>query len=85
MTHAESPFLPLLQRTIDLSPPTNPPTEMICLCIDFGASLNHKAPPTSLGQAKKVLDILQTYYCERLGRAICVDIPSFFFTFYKVR
>lgn len=78
------PSLRLTQRTIDLAPATDPPTEMICLCIDFGASLNHKAPPTSLGQAKRVLDILQTYYCERLGRAICVDIPSFFFTFYKV-
>lgn len=30
------------------------------------------------------LDILQTYYCERLGRAICVDIPGFFWAFYKL-
>ena len=27
---------------------------------------------------------MQTYYCERLGKAICVNIPGFFFTFYKV-
>ncbi|ORY79359.1 CRAL-TRIO domain-containing protein [Leucosporidium creatinivorum] len=73
-----------LERTIDLCPATNPPTEMLCLCIDFGASLKVKAPPTSLGQAKKVLDILQTYYCERLGRAVCVDIPGFFWAFYKL-
>ena len=38
--------------------------------IDFAAS---GSQPTSLGQAKKVLDILQTYYCERLGRAICIN------------
>ncbi|KAM0788431.1 hypothetical protein ACM66B_001566 [Microbotryomycetes sp. NB124-2] len=73
-----------LERTIDLCPATDPATEMLCLCIDFGASLKVKAPPTSLGQAKKVLDILQTYYCERLGRAICVDIPGFFWAFYKL-
>ncbi|KAK4058441.1 Phosphatidylinositol transfer protein (PITP) [Microbotryomycetes sp. JL221] len=48
-----------LERTIDLCPATSPATEMLCLCIDFGASLKVKAPPTSLGQAKKVLDILQ--------------------------
>lgn len=43
---------------------------MICLCIDFGANLaNTKSQPTSVGQAKRVLDILQTYYCERLGES----------------
>lgn len=31
------------------------------------------------------LEILQTYYCERLGRAVCVNIPQIFFAFYKVR
>ncbi|KAK4051807.1 Phosphatidylinositol transfer protein (PITP) [Microbotryomycetes sp. JL201] len=43
-----------LERTIDLCPATVPATEMLCLCIDFGASQKVKAPPTSLGQAKKV-------------------------------
>lgn len=55
-----------LERTIDLCPATEVPTEMLCLCIDFGSGRgNDKAPPTSLGQARKVLHILQTYYCER--------------------
>ncbi|SCZ99006.1 BZ3500_MvSof-1268-A1-R1_Chr3-1g05760 [Microbotryum saponariae] len=73
-----------LERTLDLAPATNPPTEMLCLCIDFGASRNVKTPPTSPGTAKEVLKILQTYYCERLGRAICVDVPGFFWPFYTL-
>ncbi|GAA6004749.1 CRAL-TRIO domain-containing protein [Rhodotorula paludigena] len=73
-----------LERTIDLAPPTDPATEMLCLCIDFGASRNAKSQPTTLGQARKVLEILQTYYCERLGKAVCVDIPQIFFAFYKL-
>ncbi|KAM0754643.1 CRAL/TRIO domain-containing protein [Meredithblackwellia eburnea MCA 4105] len=74
-----------LERTIDLCPPTDPATETLCLCIDFGANRSgDKTPPTSLRQAKRVLDILQTYYCERLGRAVCVNIPTFFWAFYKL-
>ncbi|SCV74158.1 BQ2448_6590 [Microbotryum intermedium] len=73
-----------LERTLDLVPATNPPTEMLCLCIDFGASRNVKTPPTSPSTAKDVLKILQTYYCERLGRAICVDVPGFFWPFYTI-
>lgn len=43
--------------------------------IDFGTSeKGGGGQPTSLGQAKKVLDILQNYYCERLGRAICINV-----------
>lgn len=30
------------------------------------------------------LEILQTYYCERLGRAICVNVPTLFWAFYKL-
>jgi hypothetical protein len=43
-----------LERTIDLCPPSDPAIEMLCLLIDFGASRGSKAPPTSIGQAKKV-------------------------------
>ncbi|GAA5869630.1 hypothetical protein JCM16303_000529 [Sporobolomyces ruberrimus] len=74
-----------LERALDLAPATDPATEMLCLCIDFGANLKDtKSQPTTLSQARKVLEILQTYYCERLGKAICVNIPGFFFTFYKL-
>ncbi|POY72556.1 hypothetical protein BMF94_4383 [Rhodotorula taiwanensis] len=73
-----------LERTIDLAPPTDPATEMLCLCIDFGAGQKNSGQPTTLGQARKVLEILQTYYCERLGKAVCVNIPQIFFAFYKL-
>lgn len=39
---------------------------------------------TTLGQARTVLTILQTYYAERLGRAICVNVPFLFWGFYKL-
>lgn len=46
---------PLLQRTIDLAPATDPATEMLCLCIDFGANQKDaKSQPTTLSQARKV-------------------------------
>ncbi|GAA5884608.1 hypothetical protein JCM6882_005320 [Rhodosporidiobolus microsporus] len=74
-----------LERTLDLLPPTDPAVEMLCLCIDFGKDdKNAKSQPTTLGQARKVLEILQTYYCERLGKAVCVNIPQIFFAFYKL-
>ncbi|GAA6038889.1 hypothetical protein JCM8097_000556 [Rhodosporidiobolus ruineniae] len=74
-----------LERTLDLLPPTDPAVEMLCLCIDFGANQKDaKGQPTTLGQARKVLEILQTYYCERLGKAVCVNIPQIFFAFYKL-
>ncbi|TKA57499.1 hypothetical protein B0A53_00730 [Rhodotorula sp. CCFEE 5036] len=73
-----------LERTIDLAPATDPATEMLCLCIDFGAGQKNSGQPTTLGQARKVLEILQTYYCERLGKAVCVNIPQIFFAFYKL-
>ncbi|KAL8286365.1 hypothetical protein RQP46_004382 [Phenoliferia psychrophenolica] len=74
-----------LERAIDLCPPSVPVTDTIALCIDFGANrTGDKTQPTSIMQAKRVLDILQTYYCERLGRAICVNIPGFFWPFYKL-
>ena len=44
----------LLQRTIDLAPATDPATEMLCLCIDFGAGQKNSGQPTTLGQARKV-------------------------------
>ncbi|GAA6002228.1 hypothetical protein JCM10207_003136 [Rhodosporidiobolus poonsookiae] len=72
-----------LERTLDLLPPTDPAVDMLCLCIDFGAG-QKGGQPTTLGQARKVLEILQTYYCERLGKAVCVNIPQIFYAFYKL-
>ncbi|KAI5481682.1 CRAL/TRIO domain-containing protein [Pseudohyphozyma bogoriensis] len=74
-----------LERTIDLCPATVPVTDMLCLCIDLGSNRSDsKGQPTPPSVAKKVLDILQTYYCERLGRAICINVPTVFWVFYKI-
>ncbi|KAI8451896.1 CRAL-TRIO domain-containing protein [Phakopsora pachyrhizi] len=71
-----------LERTIDLMPPG---VENLSLIIDFGS--NHSASsgsPTTVYQAKEVIKILQTYYCERLGKAICINVPWVFWGFYKL-
>jgi len=70
-----------LERTVDLM---GPHVENLCLLIDFGAGEKGGGQPTSLGQAKKVLDILQNYYCERLGRAVCINVPTIFWGFYRL-
>lgn len=71
-----------LERTVDMM---GPEVENLCLLIDFGTGeKGGGGQPTSLGQARKVLSILQTYYCERLGRALCIRIPSIFYGFYRL-
>ena len=74
------------QRTIDLLPASNPAIDTICLAIDLKASRDDgaKAPPIAIGEARQVLHVLQTFYCERLGRAVCVRVPSLFWLFFKV-
>lgn len=74
------------QRTIDLLPATNPAIDTICLCIDLKSSRDDggKAPPIAIGEARQVLHVLQTFYCERLGRAVCVRVPSLFWLFFKL-
>lgn len=70
-----------LERAVDLMGPN---VENLCLLIDFGSGEHGGGQPTSLGQAKKVLDILQNYYCERLGRAVCINVPTIFWGFYRL-
>lgn len=67
-----------LERTLDLTPATNPPTETMSLCIDFGSNRpGTKAQQTPLTTAQTVLHILQTYYCERLGNFIHLFVIDF--------
>ncbi|POW06085.1 hypothetical protein PSHT_10508 [Puccinia striiformis] len=73
-----------LERTIDLMPPG---VETLTLIIDFGdaeKSRNSSSQPTSISVAKEVLKILQTYYCERLAQAICINVPWVFWGFLKI-
>lgn len=74
-----------LERALDLAPATNPATDTLALCIDFGSNIAGTKPQaTPMGTAQKVLNILQTYYCERLAKAVCVNIPFAFQAFFKV-
>ncbi|KNZ45616.1 hypothetical protein VP01_798g6 [Puccinia sorghi] len=71
-----------LERTIDLMPPG---VETLTLIIDFGDSSKPRSSQiTPLSIAKEALKILQTYYCERLAQAICINVPWVFWGFLKL-
>jgi hypothetical protein len=55
----------MLEKTLDLHPPGQ---EGLALLIDFRNTGAGGTPPMSI--AKQVLDILQSHYPERLGRAL---------------
>lgn len=55
----------MLERTLDLHPPGQ---EGLALLIDFRNTSSGGTPPMSI--SKQVLDILQSHYPERLGRAL---------------
>ncbi|CAB51563.1 meiotic sec14 cytosolic factor family, phospholipid-intermembrane transfer protein Pdr16 [Schizosaccharomyces pombe] len=68
-----------LECAIDLMPPG---VETLALLINFKSSSNRSNP--SVGQGKEVLNILQTHYCERLGRALVINIPWAVWGFFKL-
>ncbi|CBQ68595.1 related to PDR16-involved in lipid biosynthesis and multidrug resistance [Sporisorium reilianum SRZ2] len=67
----------ILERAIDLMPPG---VEMLALLINFGGK---KRNPTSLSNAKLMLYILQNHYVERLGIALCINVPWIFKAFWN--
>ncbi|EFX03972.1 cral trio domain containing protein [Grosmannia clavigera kw1407] len=71
----------MLERVIDLLPPGQ---ETLSLLINFkqGKSRTNTAP--GIGQGREVLHILQTYYPERLGRALIVNVPWVVWGFFKL-
>ncbi|KAI3323294.1 CRAL/TRIO domain-containing protein [Xylariaceae sp. AK1471] len=71
----------MLERSIDLLPAQQ---EKICLLIDFktGAKRTNTAP--GIGQGREVLNILQTHYPERLGRALIINVPWVVWGFFKL-
>ncbi|EPX70979.1 sec14 cytosolic factor family protein [Schizosaccharomyces octosporus yFS286] len=68
-----------LECAIELMPPG---VETLALLINFKASSNRSNP--SVGQGKEVLNILQTHYCERLGKALVINIPWAVWGFFKL-
>jgi len=59
-----------------------PPVEKICLVIDFPGYSLRNAP--SIKVQRQTLKILQDYYPERLGFAVCIDAPAIFWTFFEI-
>ncbi|KAL8718637.1 MAG: hypothetical protein Q9225_004255 [Loekoesia sp. 1 TL-2023] len=69
----------MLERTIDLMPAGQ---EMLSLLINFDKKMGGDRPP--LWQGKQALNILQSHYPERLGRALVINIPWVVWTFFKL-
>ncbi|KAI9652199.1 MAG: hypothetical protein M1829_001820 [Trizodia sp. TS-e1964] len=69
----------MLERVIDL---TGPGQETLSLLVNFKSSSNSSGPNVS--QGRQVLNILQTHYPERLGRALVINVPWFVWGFFKI-
>ncbi|KAI4126880.1 MAG: hypothetical protein LQ347_004812 [Umbilicaria vellea] len=65
----------MLERTIDLMPPGQ---ETLALLV------NSTGSTVNIGQGRAVLNILQTHYPERLGRALVIKIPWAANVFFKL-
>lgn len=60
----------MVERVIELMPPQQ---ETLALLINFKQSKNRSNTAPGLGQGKEVLNILQTHYPERLGKALIIN------------
>ncbi|KAF2825760.1 CRAL/TRIO domain-containing protein [Ophiobolus disseminans] len=69
----------MVERTLDLHPPGQ---EGLALLIDFRNTGAGGTPPMSI--SKQVLDILQSHYPERLGRALLTHLPWYVTAFLKL-
>ncbi|PWN22387.1 CRAL/TRIO domain-containing protein, partial [Microstroma glucosiphilum] len=67
----------ILESCIDLMPPG---VEQLALLINFD---NRSRNPTSIANAKLMLYILQNHYVERLGVALCINVPWVFKAFWS--
>ncbi|KAL8745148.1 MAG: hypothetical protein Q9190_002680 [Brigantiaea leucoxantha] len=69
----------MVERAIDLMPPGQ---ETLALLVNFEKRMGQDRVP--LWQGKMVLNILQSHYPERLGRALVVNVPWLLWTFFKL-
>ncbi|KAI0093095.1 CRAL-TRIO domain-containing protein [Irpex rosettiformis] len=67
-----------LERCIELM---GPGVETVALMINYGDK-SPKSP--SLSHSRNFLNLLQSHYPERLGRALITNVPFFLTAFYKV-
>ncbi|CAO1623857.1 unnamed protein product [Jaminaea pallidilutea] len=67
----------ILERCIDMMPPG---VEQLALLINFDSKSRN---PTSITNAKLMLYILQNHYVERLGVALCINVPWIFKAFWS--
>lgn len=60
----------MLERSLELMPPGQ---EKVALLINMKASKNRSNTAPGISQGREVLNILQTHYPERLGRALIIN------------
>lgn len=63
----------MVERTIELMPPGQ---EKLALLINFKTSKSRSNTAPGISQGREVLNILQTHYPERLGRALIINGES---------
>lgn len=71
----------MLERVISMS---GPGQETLALLINFKTSKSRSNTAPGIGQGREVLNILQTHYPERLGRALIINIPWVVNGFFKL-
>ncbi|OTB05870.1 hypothetical protein M426DRAFT_319558 [Hypoxylon sp. CI-4A] len=71
----------MLERVIELMPAQQ---ETLSLLINFKSGKNRTNTAPGIGQGREVLNILQTHYPERLGRAMIINVPWVVWGFFKL-
>jgi len=71
----------MVERGIDMMVPGQ---ETLALLINFKKSEKRSNTAPGIGQGREVLNILQTHYPERLGRALIINIPWIVNGFFKL-
>ncbi|KAK9774176.1 putative CRAL-TRIO domain-containing protein [Seiridium cardinale] len=71
----------MVERVIELMPPQQ---ETLALLINFKSSKSRSNTAPGIGQGKEVLNILQTHYPERLGKALIINVPFLVWGFFKL-
>lgn len=71
----------MVERVIDFMVPNQ---ETLSLLINFKSSKSRTNTAPGIGQGREVLNILQTHYPERLGRALIINVPWIVNGFFKL-